>query len=432
MPTLVFASDSHLNKHYARMTPDQLAKRREYLRDGLEQTIDYAIGVGADLYVHGGDLFDGPNPRAVELIWAARQFKRLAEAGVRSYLIGGNHDIPKSRQFGATPQRLFQTMGVARVFTDSTRVEWDVAQIDGLRIAIGGLPPDPRLSPDDDPFAVLDEPIQAPEAEARILVTHYAVEGRLHPLASEATISHASIAAVSEQVDWLLVGHIHEATEMDIGGVRVLFPGPTERMSFGELDVRCGFAQLEIAPGPEHADDDRRIDGRSDGRTSVRRPRAVITGRHIHIDPQPMRRETLRAGDIPADDPTAWIVAHVRAVSAPDQILQLRLDGPLPRETYHQLRIRDVIAAGSDLNFFFDLDRRRLTVRDETAGLAPAATGGVERVSARAEIARVAATMAANAEDDVARSIIDEARALVLDRYAPMIVDDDVPEGATS
>jgi DNA repair exonuclease SbcCD nuclease subunit len=403
MPTIVFASDSHLNKHYARMTPDQLSKRRAQLRAGLQQTIDFAIGTGADIYIHGGDLFDGPNPRAVEMIWAARQFRRLADAGVRTFLIGGNHDIPKSRHVGATPQRLFETMGVAHVFTDPTRVAWEVVEADGLRIAIGGLPPDPRLAPEDDPLTVLEAPIEAPPADARVLVTHYAVEGRLHPLAEEATIGTASIAALASEIDYLLVGHIHEAVELDVGGVRVLFPGPTERMSFGELDVACGFAQLEVERVAE------------DGVT--------ITSRHLHLDPQPMRRETLRAGNIPAEEPTAWVIEQLRGFSAPDQILQLCLDGPLGRETYHALRIRDVLAVGADLNFFFDLDRRSLRVRDEAVHLANGPAG--ERVSARAEITRVAAAMAEEAEDEKTRAIIHDARALVLSRYSATIVDDD-------
>ena len=145
MPTLLFASDRHLNRHYGRMTPEQLLGRRRWLREGLKQTVDHALAVKADLYVHGGDLFDGPNPRATEMIWAAGQFQRLADGGVRSLLIGGNHDIPRTRAGGATPQRLFSAVRQAHVFTDPTRVEWWTGEVGGLRLAIGGLPPDPRL-----------------------------------------------------------------------------------------------------------------------------------------------------------------------------------------------------------------------------------------------------------------------------------------------
>lgn len=392
MPTIVFASDSHLNKHYARMTPDQLAERRRRLRAGLEQTVDYALAERADLYIHGGDLFDGPNPRAVELMWTAGQLKRLAAAGIRTLLIGGNHDIPRSREAGATPQRLYDVVELAHVFTRDTAVEWWTADVGGVRLAVGGLPPDPRLPADADPLAALVEPLEPPAADARILITHYAVEGRLHPLAEEPTIRRSSIADLAGRVDCVLVGHVHDALDAEIAGVQVVFPGPTERLSFGEIDVRCGFVRLDVTRGPEGP---------------------AVRARHIHIDPQPMRREVVRAGDLPLGDPTAWLIARIRAVSAPDQILQLRLEGPLPRAAYHALRVREAWEVGNDLNFYFDLDRRGLTVEAEPGE----ARGAGERASARAELASVADQLRAAAEDPAERVLLEEARSLVLSRY---------------
>jgi len=401
MIRVVFAADSHLNKHYARMTPDQLSARRASLRAAWEQTVDFAVREKADVYIHGGDLFDGPNPRATELIWTATQFQRLADAGIRTLLIGGNHDIPKTRLAGTTPQRLFDAVRLARVFTDPSRVEWWVEEIDGTRLAIGGLPPDPRLGPDDDPLARLEAPVTPPAADRTLLVTHYAVEGFLHPLAEEATIRRASIAALAGTVDTLLVGHLHASKTEEIGGVEVVLPGPTERMTFGELELKCGFALLTI---------------------EGRRP-AKAKARHIHLDPQPMRRETVRATDLPADDPTGWLVDRVRAWSQPDQILQVRLEGPLPRSAYQALRALEVWQVGNDLNFYFDLDRHLLTVRSEAPGELAFTAG--ERLSPRSEIARVADGLVAEAGSDEERALLAEARDLALERYGAGAIEDD-------
>lgn len=400
MITLVFAADSHLNKHYARMTPDQLAARRERLRSAWKETVDFALAQRAQVYVHGGDLFDGPNPRTAELIWTTDQFQRLADAGVAVLLIGGNHDIPKSRLAGATPQRLFDTARLAHVFTDPTAPTWWVRDIGGIRLAVGGLPPDPRLARDADPLAELAGPITPPPADCVLLVTHYAVEGTLHPSADEPVIRKASIAALEGVVDYLLVGHVHTARELTVGGVKVLFPGPTERLTFGELDVRCGFAVLKI-----------------DGPRPCR-----IAARHVHIDPQPMRRETVRATDIPADGPTAWLVDRVRAWSAPDQILQVRVEGPLRRDTYQALRFLDVWQVGQDLNFYFDLDRHLLSVEVDSPG--DLGYAGGERVSPRMEIARVADGLAAAAATAAEVDLIVAARDLVLDHYGAPAIED--------
>jgi len=401
MIRIVFAADSHLNKYYARMTPDQLAERRARIRAAWEQTVDFALQERADVYLHGGDLFDNPNPRAAELIWTADQFQRLNDAGARTLLIGGNHDVPKTRHGGATPQRLFGAVRLAHVFTRPTAVEWWTEEIGGVRIAIGGLPPDPRLAPDEDPLQQLAEPIEPPEADCVLLVTHYSVEGTLHPLAEEPTIAKQSIADLAGKVDYLLVGHIHGSSDLEVGGVTVVFPGPTERMTFGELDVQCGFALLTI-----------------DGR----RP-CTVKARQIHLDPQPMRRETVRATDVPADEPTDWLMERLRSWSAPDQILQLRLEGPLPRATYQALRFLELWRLGNELNFYFDLDRHLLVVQDE-ADLDLAYTGG-KRLSPQAEISRVADGMLAAAEDPEERELIEAACALVLERYGGDRVEDE-------
>ncbi len=398
MASLVFASDSHLNRHYGRMSPEQLMARRRWLRRGFERTVDHAIAVGAGLYLHGGDLFDGPNPRATELVWTAGQFQRLADAGIQSLLIGGNHDIPRTRAGGATPQRLFSTVRQAHVFTDPERVTWWTGQVGGLRLAVGGLPPDPRLERVDarthappDPLERLAEAIEPPPADLVLLLTHYAVEGTLAAGAEEPTLRKASIAALAGRVHHVLVGHVHAARDLDIGGVKVSFPGPTERMGFGELDLDCGFLELHLE-GP--------------GRLRVQRHR---------LEPQPMRRESLRATDLPEEDPTAWLRARIQTWSAPEQLLQLRLEGPLKRETYHRLRFLELSQLGMDLNFYFDLDRHGLSLdlpELQAAELAPGA-----RPSPRGEIQAVAAAMLAAAEDPSERELLVRARELALERY---------------
>lgn len=234
----------------------------------------------------------------------------------------------------------------------------------------------------------------------RLLVTHYAVEGFLHPSAEEPTIKKASIAALAGRVDALLLGHIHDGRETDIAGVKVIFPGPTERTNFGELDVRCGFTLLSVQGPPPY----------------------VVRSKQIHLHPQPMRRQTVRATDIPEEDPTAWLVSEVQSWSEPDQILQVRLEGPLKRDTYHALRFLEVWQVGNDLNFYFDLDRHALTLKTDDFGTGVTHAG--IRVSPRSEIQRVADAMLEIAGSDAERQVLEEARALVLEQYGAGTVEE--------
>lgn len=390
MVRIVFTADNHLNKYYAKMSPDQLAQRRQRLREAWAQTVDYAIRERAHIYLHGGDLFDSPNPRTSELVWVARQFQRLRDAGLLICVIGGNHDVPKSRLGGATPQRIYNEVQVARCFTRTTEVEWLTHTVDGTRIAIGGLSPDPRLGTDDDPLAgVVIEP---PDADVVLLMAHYGVEGTLHPAAEEPTLSKASIAAL-EGIDYLLVGHIHERGTMKVGEVTVCFPGPTERMTFGELEIPTGFLTL---------------------RFQGRRPNIKSQLRHIPVDVQPMKRLEIRTTDLPAEDPTEYVRKKLRAASHPDQLLLCRIEGPLSRQVYHRLRLFDIWQLGNDLNFYFDLDRRGVSIQ---ALEMPDAGRSVDRVSPRQEIRRVAGALAADADDEE-RELIQEAEELILDRWS--------------
>ncbi len=387
MIRIVFTADNHLNKYYAKMSPDQLARRRQRLREAWAQTIDHALQEGAHFYLHGGDLFDSPNPRPTELVWVARQFQRLREAGTWILVIGGNHDVPRSRLGGVTPQRIYGEVQVAHCFTHTTTVEWVTHTVDGLTLAIGGLSPDPRLGPDDDPLA--DVPIDPPDADVVLLMAHYGVEGTLHPNADEPQISKASLAALEGRVDYLLVGHIHEQRTMRVGDVTVCFPGPTERMTFGELEVSAGFLTLTF---------------------EGRRPQVKAQIRHVPIAAQPMKRLEIRTTDLPAQDPTAYIIQRLQHVSHPDQLLLCQIEGPLAREVYHRLRFFDIWSLGNELNFFFDLDRRGIRVQ---ALEMPDVGHVVDRVSPRQEVRRIASALAREA-DDLERELIAEAEELVL------------------
>lgn len=388
MVQVVFTADNHLNKYYAKMSPEQLARRRSRLREAWAETVDYAIDAGADIYLHGGDLFDSPNPRTSELIWVARQFQRLRDAGITICVIGGNHDVPKTRLGGATPQRIYNEVQVARCFTRTTEVEWVTYTIDGLSVAIGGLGPDPRLRAEDDPLAGVA--IDPPAADVVLLMAHYGVEGTLHPAIEEPQLSKARIAELAG-VDYLLVGHLHEQRKMRVGGVTVCFPGPTERMSFGELESPTGFLVLSF-------------ENRGWGVTAHVQHRSIAS--------QPMRRLEIRTTDLPEEDPTDYIFHRLRAASDPDQLLQCRIEGPVSRDLYHRLRFFDIWQSGNDLNFYFDLDRRGVTVQ---ALAMPDVRVSAERLSPAQEVRRVAEALTAGA-DDQERDLIDAARELVLER----------------
>ncbi|MFN8485503.1 MAG: DNA repair exonuclease [Anaerolineae bacterium] len=385
---MIFSADNHLGKHYARMTPEQLGARRRRLREAWAETVSFALQNDAAVYLHGGDLFDTASPRTAELVWVARQFERLRDAGVHIYAIGGNHDVPRSTSEGATPLRIFHELRVAHVFTRPSEVEWEIVEADGVRLAIGGLAPDPTLGYGDDPLDGVEGLSPPPGVDHAILMMHYGVEGTMMDDVNEAIISKGRIAALAP-IDLLLVGHVHERSVQTVGEVKVAFSGPTERMTFGEHAVKPGFIEVR-------ADRDR------------------LEVKYHDIAGQPMHRNTVRTTDLPPEEPTEHLLDYVRAYSREGQLFQLRLEGPMSMAAFRDIRWWDVRNLGNSLNFYFDLDRHGVyLVREDNL---PMGLGG-ERVSPTGEIETVASLLLAETEDADEQSLIREARDMVLRRY---------------
>lgn len=386
MVRLVFTADNHLSKTYSLMTPDQLAARRERLRQAWIETVDFALREGADFYLHGGDLFDNIAPRNAETITVGSQIMRLHDAGIPIYMIGGNHDVPRSLADGATPQRLFSAVRRARVFSRRTAVEWEVHDVRGTRVAIGGLPFDPRVEPGDDPLAEVDDLEPPAGVDYSVLMLHYAVEGTLPGDINEPVLTKERIASL-RGVHLLLVGHVHQRLTQRIGDVIVAYSGPTERMNFGELGVETGF--IEATLGPQG-----------------------VQVRHHNTRAQAMLRDTVRTSDLP-EDATEALRARIHALSKPDQLFQLRIEGPLKVDDYRRLRWAELRVLGAESNFFFDLDTRpmHLVHRREL----PVGAGG-ERVSPREEVDAIAAAWSNDGADDTERELIEAARQFIVDR----------------
>ncbi len=381
---LVCTADNHLGRYYAKMSLKQLADRRARLRDAFAHVVDFAIAKKAHFFLQCGDLFDRESPPPAELTFVAQQFQKLREAGIRVYAISGNHDMPTASD-GATPVRIYDALRAARVYSKRTEIEFELVKVEDATVAIGGIAPDPRLDPRADPLNGVE--YKTPRADAAILLLHCGFEDNIPPDFGEAILPKSRVAAM-KGIDYFFLGDIHWTHKAVVGSSTVIVPGATERMNFGELKAKTGFYYAEL-----------------DGKSAVK-----LT--HQNIEPQPMRRETIRTTNIPPENPTEYVFEQLREWSGKDQLMQLRMEGPLPREVYHHLRFFDIWRLGNELNFYFDLDRTGITLQRENG---TDFVGGGEVISIRREIERVAADLAAD-RDGNERALIDEAREMVLQR----------------
>lgn len=381
MIRIVCTADNHLGRYYAKMNLRQLSERRARLRDAFASAVDFAIGKRAHFFFQCGDLFDRESPPPAELTFVAQQFQKLREAGVRLYAISGNHDMPSASD-GATPVRIFDALRAARVFTKRTEIDFELVKVEDAIVAIGGIAPDPRLDPRADPLD--GATYKAPRADVTLLLLHCGFEDCVPKDFAEAILPKTRVAAM-KGIDYFFLGDLHRTHKVVLDDATIVIPGATERMTFGELKEKPGFYYVEL-----------------DGKSAVK----LL---HQKTDPQPMRREIIRTTDIHSEKPTEFVFKQLQECSDKEQLMQLRIEGPLRRETYHRLRFFDIWRLGNELNFFFDLDRAALTLeREETNG------AGGEIVSARREIERVAEELAQR--DGAERALIEEAHRLVMQR----------------
>jgi DNA repair exonuclease SbcCD nuclease subunit len=383
---IVLTADNHLNAYYAKMTPRQLQERRKRIRDAWRAAADYAVAHDCHMLLQAGDFFDMPDPRPTELVAAARDFRRLSEAGVRCFAIGGTHDVHRMATDGVLALRIYREVGLLTVFDKSVDPEPVVCDLEGLRVAVGGLSVDHRLTRGMDP---LKDVVYEADADFKILLMHYGVEGTLHPDANEPVIPKASIAALG--VDLVCAGHVHQHGVMGVGATKVIVPGSTERHTFGELKTEPGFYYLEL-------------DGTG-----------LKTAKHIDTTPQMMDELRIKVTELDDEDPTADVIQRIRDASHVDRLLKCALEGPMLREKFHRMRLREVYVAGVEGNFYFDLDTRALSVTDGFD--LPAAEAGGVSISQRDEIAEVASALMQNADSDEERALLKEAADRILSRY---------------
>jgi DNA repair exonuclease SbcCD nuclease subunit len=306
----------------------------------------------------------------------------LEKNGISTFLVVGNHDKPKmtTGAGGSSPQEIFDAFEVSRVFRDANQIETETVDVDGQKIAVSGISHNPLLDGGTDPLQ--DKEIDV-NADLSILLAHCGVEGHLAGRANEPVISHAGIDSVGADV--VCSGHIHKPTGFSIGSRKVVVPGATERMEFGEIDRDTGFYVLSF-------------DGEQ------------VDIEYVELESQPMKEETVSANDLTGENPTQKVLELINDASKPDQLFKLRFEGTLSREQYHRLNIHELWNQGRGSNFYFDLvDDIEFEVEDRID------LGG-ERLSQVDELKRVADQVEKSVEEGD-KPVVREARDLVLSDY---------------
>lgn len=312
-----------------------MERRRDIERNFVE-TVDFAIKERVNLFLISGDVFDWILPGNFERIFFARQLYRLKERGIRTYIIGGNHDIPKTIDETGSAIELFMHVGLARVFRDVSGIENDVVRLGNLDVCISGK----SFNPFDEfanPLSDTEVPL---EGKINILMIHASLHGlnvsssipdidKQHPIGSD---------DIPAGLSYLALGHFHNYFVREYRGCIIGNPGSVERLSWAEVEDPKGFIFADISPENVSID-------------------------FIELDVRPMMIDEIdisRHED--AGDLNRVIIDHALRRADQTALYRLFIKGQISKDMYNKLRLSEVYRGISDLFFNVELRRDELEI----------------------------------------------------------------------
>ena len=240
----------------------------------MADTVDYGLAHEADICIFAGDAYKNQRPNPTYQREFARRIKRLADAGIPTILLVGNHDMSTADR-AASSLDIFKTLGVPNIIVANREELHQITGRRGQPLQVGTIPYPQRsrlLSQDEYRHLSIDEldrrlaelvgeNIQSLAAQAQenpdlptILVGHFSV--------SEATQGSEQSVMIGRDVvvlrsllanpvwDYVALGHIHKHQELnDQRHPPIVYPGSLERIDFGEEREPKGFVWAQVERG---------------------------------------------------------------------------------------------------------------------------------------------------------------------------------------
>jgi exonuclease SbcD len=264
-------ADIHLGSTtHGRVNPKTgMNTRFEDFVAALTTCIDRAVAEPADLVLFAGDAFPDATPAPIVQQAFARQFRRLADAGIPTVLLVGNHDQHTQGQGGAS-LAIYRSLGVPG-FIVGDRIETHRIATRSGDIQVMTLPWLTRsalltrqdtegLSMAEVSQLLIERLTVVLEAEIRqldpevptVLLGHLMVDTatygaeRFLAAGKGFTIPLAPIAR--DAFDYVALGHVHRHQVLCQHPL-VVYPGSIERVDFGEEKEDKGYCWVKIAKG---------------------------------------------------------------------------------------------------------------------------------------------------------------------------------------
>ena len=315
--SFLHAADLHLSRPFG-FLPLQIAEeRRRDQRRTLTKISDIAIEHKVDLFLIAGDLFNGKDPDPTDIEAFTSEVARLSDAGIRIFVIPGNHDFVARNSFWThiRPEGL-------HIFIDP---EWHSVVIDDLGIVINGI----AFSQGGSERRAFEGFESIPDMTNIVLVhaSYEVFEGQLERYHPSSARDIESLAA-----DYVALGHYHRFNIVSNEKTTACYPGSPEGISFDSAETGDRSVVL-----------------------------GKIEGGRITVEPIKVNQKAMKSVEIDCTsyDSETSILNAVRSVCDKNALIELRLSGtpnPEVRSTLDSLQNRF-----KESCFHFSIDKSGLS-----------------------------------------------------------------------
>lgn len=274
MIKVLHLSDIHLGSGFAHGHTNPATGLNTRLEDfiaSLRRCIDRACQEPADAVLFGGDAFPDTTQAPYIQEAFAREFRRLADAGVPAVLLVGNHD-QHSQGTGGDSLCIYRTLAVPGFIVGDRLATHVIPTANGdlqvvtlpwlTRSTLLTRPETEGLSLEAIHHLIIQRLAPALEGEIRNLDPHLPTILLGHLMADRATLGAEKFLAVGRgfsvplslllrpEFDYVALGHVHKHQNLNpANNPPIVYPGSIERVDFSEEKEAKGYVWLEIAKG---------------------------------------------------------------------------------------------------------------------------------------------------------------------------------------
>jgi len=264
-------SDLHIGvENYGRPDPKTgLSTRLGDFLDSLDQVVEFALNEGVDLVLLAGDAYKGRDPTQTHQREFAKRLNRLSKAGIPTFLLVGNHDLPAASS-RATAVDIFPTLEVANIHVGNSLKTYDVPTPSGpLQVLAVPWPRRSAILSREDSRGMSIEQVRqtlekrltdgievaASQLDATIpaiLTGHVTVNGATVGTERSMMLGQDHVLLVSAldrpQVEYIALGHIHKHQILRPDPPMVVYSGSLQRVDFSEEGDEKGFCVIDLDP----------------------------------------------------------------------------------------------------------------------------------------------------------------------------------------